>query len=65
MKKGHIEELWTLAREIEQKASWHDGKGRTAETYAASKEHLHRAVAYWACFDELSQILGDIEEGAE
>lgn len=56
MKKGHIDELWTLAREIEQKASWHDER--------PGDDHLQRAIAYWACFDELSQILGDIEGGA-
>lgn len=56
MEKGHIDELRKLAREIEQKASWHDERPGDA--------HLQRAIAYWACFDELSQILGDIEEGA-
>lgn len=56
MEKGHIDELRKLAREIEYKASWHDERPGDA--------HLQRAIAYWACFDELSQILGDIEEGA-
>jgi hypothetical protein len=56
MEKGHIDELRKLAREIEQKASWHDERPGDA--------HLQRAIAYWACFDELSFILGDIKEGA-
>lgn len=56
MEKGHIDELRKLAREIEQKASWHDER--------AGNDHLQRAIAYWACFDELSFILAEIEGDA-